>query len=80
MAQPLDLLVHLSLGRFRQEWCDRCNTLAGLRVTVYALMPWGPLAVGDIECCSECDKGRHAEIVQEVCELAQVRLRITGGR
>lgn len=75
-----DLLVYLSLGQFRQAWCDRCNTSAGVRATVYGLFPSGPRAAGDIECCTECDSDQVDAIARQAIERAQVRLRFTGGR
>lgn len=49
------MTVHLAVGEPRPDWCDRCLTSAAVDMGVYALMPDGPIPVGSIGFCTECD-------------------------
>jgi hypothetical protein len=47
--------VYLVPGEPQQAWCDRCLTSAAVTIPVHALMPSGPICVGAVTTCLDCD-------------------------
>ncbi len=58
-----DLVVRISTGSERQEWCDRCLTSAAISVDLYAFTGDSLDAhqVGTFAGCTRCDPDKFAD-------------------